>query len=266
MLNTPNSDNLYLGAGEVLFDRFDAQGNPTGFRHLGNVSSLEITNEVEDLEHRTSMFGHRAVDKSVPTDLVANVAMVLEEYDRHNLALALLGEVAALVQEADPDVEDEPINGGAALELDKWYDVGALHITVTAVKQGMTTLTAGEDYEVREDAGMIRVLSSGDGGALATTWSGAVPALSTSQVHGLSTPRILGRLRYIGAADQVSGPRQLVDVWKCALRPDGALQLISEEFGEFTLAGKAELDSSRPLGQQFYRAVEIPAAPEDAAS
>src|SRR5579884_1602097 len=71
---TPDAGNLSLGAGEVLFDRFDANGNPTGYRHLGNVESLAITTTVETVQKKSSMDGARGIYKEAVIGSEAEVS------------------------------------------------------------------------------------------------------------------------------------------------------------------------------------------------
>ncbi len=261
----PNSNNLYLGAGSVYFDRF-ISGSSTGLRHMGNVDTFEINNTVETKEKKNAMDGSKATYAEVITGSAAELSMVLTEYTKENLALAILGADAAFTQSAEETVADRSVGPAAAqVKYDIWYDLGALNPTVTAVKQGETTLNASA-YEINAEAGMIRMLSSYTGEnkgteGVAITWSGSVPAIAGSAgkavMYGLAAGGIKGRVRYISASNQVQGPRMIVDVWICGLNPDGALGLITEDFGSFTLKGKVYADTTKPAGQQYYRVIML---------
>lgn len=263
---TPDSKNLYLGAGSVYFDRFDAAGASLGFRHLGNVDTFEVTTTADTKEKKNAMDGAKATYAEVTAGLAAELSMVLSEYTRENLALATAGSDQAIAQAAVVAVTDQAVGPAAAnVALDVWYDLGALTPTVTTVKQGATTLNAAA-YEVNQEAGMIRLLSSYQGinkavPATAITWSGSIPAIDAAsnrwQVYGMTQGTIKGRVRYVSAVNQASGPRVMVDIWICGLRPDGALGLISEDFGSFTLKGKVYADMSKAVGQQYYRVVGL---------
>ncbi|HOD32985.1 MAG TPA: hypothetical protein PKO12_05870, partial [Holophaga sp.] len=222
---TPDSGNIYLGAGEVWFNRFDASGNATQWRHLGNVSRLEPAQSVETLEKRSAMSGARGLLKRVVTSTTSEVSMTLDEFDPENVALALLGTAAAFSQSSGT-ATDSAVTG--TVKKGQWLETGKLKITVTAVKKsGGATLNANE-YEVDSDTGMIKILSTAstvaDGDSI--TWSGSYAAVTSTQVQALANSRIEGALRFRSASDAV-GPRYLVDFWKVAITPDGALALLT---------------------------------------
>jgi hypothetical protein len=254
---TPDAGNLSLGAGEVLFDRFDANGNPAGYRHLGNVESLAITTTVETVQKKSSMDGARGIYKEAVIGSEAEVSMVLSEYDPENLALALLGDTATFSQASSSTSTGRQINGGAALKFDRWYYLGFKQVTVTAVKQGAQTGVLGTDYELNTELGLVKIKSGGVLTEAVTTWDGSAAAVTSTQVRGLSVGKVEGRLKYFSAANQASGPRWEVDIHKLTLNPDGELQFISEEFGTFTLRGKAQKDAAKPAGEQFFVARKL---------
>lgn len=264
---TPNSNNLDLGAGEVWFDRFDANGKVTGMRHLGNVDTFELTFAVDKKEKKNAMDGAKATYAEVNVGSSAEVSMVLSEYTKENLALAMLGTSGYFTQAADAAVVDRPVGPDVAanVQLDTLLDLGCFNPTVTAVKQGVTTL-APDAYVVDAEAGTIKLLSSYTGVDAAVagtlvTWSGSIPAIVAGdkkwKVQALATGIIKGRLRYKSAANQVAGPRKVVDVWIVGLAPDGAMGLITEDFGTFTLKGKVYADTTKAVGEQYCRTIAL---------
>lgn len=266
---TPDPNNLYLGAGEVFFDRFDAAGASTGLRHLGNVDDFTHTATIETVKKQSSMSGARGVLAEVVTGSTSEIGMTLSEYESNNLALALLGTDAAFTQAAEVAVVGRQIVAAAALDI--WYplkDANGKEIinpTVTAVKQGATTLNALA-YELRAEAGMIKLLSSYGGvnkatAGAAVTWDGSTPVLLAADnkrvVQALATGKVLGRLRYVSATDQANGPRIMVDAWVVNLKPDGDLSLIGADFGTFKLKGTVQLDKTKAVGEQYVRVLYL---------
>lgn len=262
----PSSENLLLGAGNVYFDRFDSNNASTGLRHLGLVDSFGITHSVETVEKKNAMDGSKATYAEVVTGSAAELAAVLTEFTPENLALAMMGKDGLYTQTAEATVTDRAVGpAAAAVKLDVWYDMGCLNPTVSAVKQSSTPLNTSA-YELNAEAGMIRLLSSYTGAnkgveAAAITWSGSTPAIAAADkkqlVYGLASGTIKGRLRYIAATNQTQGPRMMVDVWICGLTPDGELGFISDDFATFNLKGKVYADTSKPAGQQYYRALYL---------
>jgi hypothetical protein len=252
---TPNPKNLYIGAGELWLDRFDANQNPTkAFRHLGDADSLEINTQSKLLEKKSSMDGNRATYAQVVVGTDAEITIKLAELDVDNYALAVLGAKTATPQASTSTVTARDICG-TALVLDFWFDLGVINPTVTDVKQGSTTLVAGVDYLVDYLAGLIKFPSTGAASAAtAAAWDGSIPAIANlSSVYGLQTPMIFGHLIYRSAPNQVSGIKTRIDVWNASLQPSGQLQLIAETWGEVTLKGKVQLDLTKPFGQQYFR-------------
>lgn len=269
-MSTPDPKNLYLGAGETWFDRFDASGNPTGIlRHLGNVDELTHNSSVDKITKKSSMSGARGVLAEVITGMTSELGLTLSEYESNNLALALLGKESAFLQTAEAGVVDREIDD--ALVLDQWYELkdangkGVFNPTVTAFKQAAVTLNALA-YELRAECGMVRFLSSYVGADKATagaavTWTGSTPEIAVAAkkrvVQALATGKVQGRLRYISATDQANGPRICLDAWIVNLSPDGDLSLIGEEFGSFKLKGTVQEDPSKPVGERYIRTVYL---------
>lgn len=223
-----------------------------GYRHLGNVESLNITTTVETIEKKSSMDGSRGVYGSAVIGAEGEVAIVVSEYHAENLALGLLGDTAAFSQAAGGPLSGQSINGGAALKFDRWYELGKKQVTVTAVKQGVTTGVLGTDYELNTELGLVKINAGGAFTEAVTTWDGSFAAVNSTLVRGLSVGKIEGRLKYFSAANQSAGPRYELDVHKVNLTPDGELALISEEYGTFTLRGKVLKDPTKPAGEEFF--------------
>lgn len=252
----PTADAQYhdLGAGSLLFNRFDANGNPTGFRPLGNCDAFGITATIEEIEKKDNTDGTRKTLIKVITASELSVNITLAEYRPDNLALALLGQKAVLTQ-AEETVTDEELNGGDPIELDIWYDLDGFKVDVDSVEQ--SGALSASDYEVNADGTMIRILSTGAGIAAVTTWSGTRPALTGLQVQALTNARILGWLRFVSASNQVAGQRKQVDIFRIPLRPEGEIPFLSEDFGAFTLTGTAEPDPARQPGDDVIRIVPL---------
>lgn len=254
-MSTPDSANLYLGAGEIWFNRFDTSGNKTQWRHMGNVSKLELTQSAETLEKRSSMSGARGILKRVVTGTTSELGLTLDEFDPENLALALLGSVSAFSQSSGT-ATDTAITG--TVKKGQWLDTGKLKITVTGVKKAAGSALNASEYEVDSDSGMIKILSTAttvaDGDSI--TWSGSYPSITSTQVQALANAVIEGALRFRSASD-ATGPRQMVDFWKVSIVPDGALALLTDQFGEIPIKGTVQEDTSKAVGQRYFRMVQL---------
>jgi hypothetical protein len=248
---TPDAENLYLGAGHILFDRFNAAGESTGYRHLGNCETLTLTTTIDTIQKKSSMDGARSLLKEAVIGSLGEFTVVLSEFDVENLALAFMGETAAYTQTAAPGLTAQSINGGVALTFDRWYDLGKKDLSNVVISQG-AALDVDVDYEINLELGLVKILSTGEGAEAVTTWAGDAAAITGTIIKGLSTGKIEGKLKYHSALDQAAGPRFELDIHKLKLLPDGDLPFIGEEFGTFTLKGKAQKDTTQPAGQEFY--------------
>jgi hypothetical protein len=88
MATSPDVTNYYLGKGAV-YVKLAAEA----WRHVGNVPEFEVTPEIEELEHFSSMSGTRTKDRTVVIEKSMTLRILMEEFTAANLALALLGSV-----------------------------------------------------------------------------------------------------------------------------------------------------------------------------
>lgn len=252
---TPDANNLYLGAGELWVNRM-TNGAIGLWRHLGNVTRFELTPTVETLEKQSSMEGARGTLKEVVTKTTMEVGLTLDEFDPENLALALFGSVSAYSQSSGTATDTSL--GTSNSKKGYWLDTGKKKITVTAVKVGATTYTLDTDYTVDSETGMIYITPNStivDGSTV--LWSGSYAAITSTQIQALANAKIECALQFRSASD-ATGPRFLCDVWKASIQPDGALSMLTEQFGEITLKGKVLADTSKPVGQRYYRKIVLP--------
>jgi len=253
-MGTPNSDNIFCGSGVVYFNRKNLDGTYAGYRHLGNVSKLDLTPTITTIEKNSAMTASRATIAQAVTATKMECAMTLDEFEQNNVALALLGDAAAYAQSSGTKTAATLGNANPGYAL----DTGIQNVVVTDVKKGVTVLTLGVDYTVDSAAGLIMILVGGQcaqGDAL--TWDGSAPAIASNIVHALSNGKIEGMLRFVSSADQI-GPKMNVDIFKLFLSPDTAIALLGTTFAEINVKGECLADTTRPVGQQFAQVVYLP--------
>lgn len=89
MAISPNTNNLIIGKGNVYFTPVGG-----GKRHMGNCPKASIEVVIEKLEHFSSMEGVKTKDLTVIVQKSAKMSLVLEEFNYHNVAMAVLGTVS----------------------------------------------------------------------------------------------------------------------------------------------------------------------------
>lgn len=115
-MESPNVGNLQVGKGNVEFK----MAGETEFRHLGNVTELTITPELETLEHFSSMEGTKKKDLTIVIEKKCTVALTMEEFTAFNLGIMLFGTI------------DEAAVGGPEVDIFSQTEVkGHLRFTGT---------------------------------------------------------------------------------------------------------------------------------------
>ena len=95
-MTTPNPSNYTLGKGVLYFDRFDANGNLTGERDLGNAPELQFNMTIEMLDHLSSRAGIGAKDMQVTKMVTPTFSFTLDEFDDANLSMLFYGTPAEI--------------------------------------------------------------------------------------------------------------------------------------------------------------------------
>lgn len=237
-----NGDNLLLGRGSVLLDRF-SNGASTGLRFLGNAEAVSRSMEDDTLEFRSSTQSLRPIIKEVTRERTIEYLITLNEYQMENLALSLMGDlvnstlIAATASEATFD----------AVKQGHYYDLGRLTVSAVVVEDD-TTPTAvvfgvTDDYTVDAARGLIYIVPGGaitDGTNLVITFNAAAGALQ--QLRGGIRTSIEGLFQFW--SDNASGPNYKVEAHKVSITPEGELGLITDEFGSFQIRLKVLDDSA----------------------
>lgn len=248
----PSSDNVILGRGQLYFNRQDANGALTGYRAMGNCDtfSLGISSEKLSMKDYTQQTAANYKEVVVSTDVTISISGF--EFDENNLAIALMGDVSSYTQAAS-SATGEVIAADTLTGLQgKYFRTAFRSISSVVIKQGATTFVAGTDYTVTNATlGIIYVIPGGgiaDGTDLTADYSYAAmtggSALTT--VRGGTVASVEGVLLFV--PNNATGPDYECVVYRANLSPNGELGLISDEFGKWTLEGKATSDSAGAYG------------------
>ena len=91
----PNTQNIFYGKGKLFFDRFDTDGNPTGYLHMGWVDSFGLDLSTTTKEVEGSISGPKKVLKSVEVGpRKVSGSFTAREWSAANLLLAIGGDTA----------------------------------------------------------------------------------------------------------------------------------------------------------------------------
>ncbi len=248
MPNAPSSDNILLGKGELLFDRFDANGVRTGYMPLGNCNSFGITLNDDVLKMFSSQNAAAGLYKQVTKSREVVIDITANEFSIENMALGLMGDQTTLSQTSSA-VTGEVLT--TSVELGRVYKAAGRNLTGVVITQGTVTLSATTHYTVFDaSAGLIRFASASAAGiTTATTATIAytrAALTSLNVVLGATKTKIEGGLLFV--PDPTTGPQYDIEVYRCAVTPGGTLGFISDNFGEFGLKLGALDDSAGVYG------------------
>jgi hypothetical protein len=240
MRHGPSQDNLYVGAGIVMVEPFDANGVGLGLRHLGNVDAFSVTFEVDVLTKYSSMTRVKGLYAEIPRRVRSTFRMQSSEFIDETVRMAFLGTRARLVQAATAVTDEAVTTAITAGEefIFRTAKLGPDHGRLDEVQRGHRRPRHGlRDLERRRRLDPHQ--ADDDEG-----WPGA-GELHADGVHvdhgpdgdlgGHAADRQGANPLRLGQS--APGPNRMIEVWKTSIRPDGAHDLISDDFGNIVLTG-----------------------------
>lgn len=254
----PNQHLPMLGKGSILFDRFDASGNPQGYIHLGNCTKFEIDLKDDLAELYSSLNKSVSLISTALKKRVPSISISGTDFASDKFGLITMSSGKTTLAEAAGNITAEALVGIAPTKKGKYFSL--LHRSVdplaasTVVKQGASTLVAGTDYILVDPVeGIIYFPASGavdDTKAVTVDYKTLVK--NFDQVAGGTQALIQGRIRFV--PDPTDGQKIGVEVWKVNLTPNGQIGLIADDYGNWTLDGRILDDTVNHPNSPFYLA------------
>ena len=245
---------LFSGQGPVFWANRDVNGDPVApFKWFGNAPSFEFGMAVEELTHKESYSGLRAIDARIDTELNSSITLTVDDFKESNLELATRGEASAL---AGGTVTDEPVLSGAP-ELNTLYAVKGATGRVSGLVIKSNAVAVSTTKYSWDASGVFQFSDiSGVTGPITVTYTNA--ASRQLGVFKTAAPEVW--VRMIGkntAVNSSSVPtdfeRLIVDAFKVRMSPAETISLISDEFNQLVFNGSALSDTTRaqsdPEGQ-----------------
>lgn len=229
--------NGLLVAGDLFIDRLDSDGSSTGYMPVSNATQMALQQEMEfkDLiSRKKDTYGQLLATVPIPSP--GEINLTLDEINRQNLAIALLGDLEE-VNDSSGTVTDETVT----LKGTNWTELGHRNLAEEGltVSHNDSELTRGTDFEVNFALGLIRALPGSeelDGGEELTV-SYEHNAVSGQRIKGAVRPTIRARLMLHGR-NMVDDRPVIVTVDEATLRPTEAVDLLSEEFVTLPMTGR----------------------------
>ena len=242
------ADFSYLGSGRVyLRDR----SATTGLVEVGNCSALSfaVTEETKELRDYTQPGGGTYNEVKRITAVECQITM--HDMSALNLSRALYGSTSSVTTATVTDEAHNDVNPG------EFVATTFMPASITAVKEGATTLVANTDYEVR--AGGIYIIPGGAiaaGDDITITYSKA----ATDVVQALTGSGKEYELVFDGLNEARSGKKTRVTAHRVKIGALASLGLIGEEYAAIEATGKLLKDTAiTGAGVSQYFKVEIEA-------
>lgn len=234
----------FRGQGKLFAGSRNAAGKPVGLVFLGDLSSAEVSPQVERDEIIENVTGSSGVGASWLRRSQFNIQIAMRSIRKDHLAAALQGTAT---DKTAGSVTDE----AHTVALGKFSPL--VHNKVSSVvvtgAGGSPTYVADTDYKVHADEGFIEWLS---GGSVTEALAVLIDYSYAAQYHVPSSPGNLDKyLVFAGKNTADNDKMTRCELYKVKLDPS-ALALITDTAADMQLAGVVQLDSLRPAGDQFF--------------
>lgn len=250
-----NGSNVKLGKGSLFLAKYtDDVLGPLEF--VGNASAISSSADVT----RSTLYS--STQRSAPkiaehvTRVGFTLSATLNEYTLRNLEYWLLGERATATQAALSN--ESQVFDAAVVAKGAYLKINARNITVDSVTQdGTNVLTETTDYIVYGEAGLIQLVADSpnivDGVEITVQYDQEANTIDQVRISKEAGPTCYLLYKADDANAEGVGANDELEVWRVSVAPEGELQFISEEYGNFQLTMSVVDDSANhptsPFGQ-----------------
>jgi hypothetical protein len=247
-----------LGKGSILLDLFDANGLPTGLRHLGNCTKFEL-----DLKDDVAEL-YQSLNKSVTLVATAvkkrqpKISITGTDFSSDHQAIVQMASGKSTLAIASGTVTAEVLVTAAQVANAKgrYFRTATMNYDPTTTPpvllQNAVTLVAGTDYVLADPVTGLIYFPAGSSidstHQITITYHTLVG--NFDQVAGATVPFQSGHLLFV--PDPVDGQKIGCDIWRVNLHPNGANGLIADDYGNWQLEGNILDDTANHPTDPFY--------------
>jgi hypothetical protein len=247
------TEEYFYGAGESAFQALDANDIPIDrLLFVGNADAVKVSMRVERKEKRESKSGLNLLVRSKVTQLGGDIDITVNETQRNNLELFLFATTvtrAAVTTNVDEYKLTLAQTGAAQVGYIyrlKYQKVSNVVITDDGAADAVIS---GTKYEVDGTYGKIKVLANFAGtGPYTVKYDAAVASVVPAFQH--SGKSFLYRHEGINTGNNVDLP-YLIEFYKVQLDPVQDLDLITDDFGKFSIKGTLLASNWHPTDANF---------------
>ncbi len=252
----PNPHVPMLGKGSILFDRFDALGNLTGYMHIGNANKFELGSKDERAELFQSLNKSASLIASGLKKRSVTLSIVGTDFRSDMMSIVAMSSGKTTLTTAVATVTAEVLAPANVSKAGKYFALLNRNVdnvgTPPVLTNNAVQLVAGTDYIVVDPVeGLIyfpSTTSADSAHNVTATYHTLVG--SQDQVAGAVVPQVQGRLRFV--PDPTDGQKIGVEAWRVNLYPTGSLGLIADDYGNWTLDGEVLDDTSNHPNSPYY--------------
>lgn len=236
-----NAANFKIGKGGLyIADWSDSSTPPSaddiGLR-IGNCENVSIElGDSQVLEKYSSTQNNSPLADRRNLRQLFSVLAQLDEHTYRNLEKFFMGTYASSSQ-GSASSQNKSIT---AVEKGKTYAIGAFGVSnVSIMADGSINLVAGEDYDLFATVGHIYIRPNSsrvvDGMDIAVTYDRA--SRTINKIAGGTNLNRFGKVTFASDDANTDGTtaKGVLTVWKSQVGPEGAYQLVSAEYAQYSL-------------------------------
>jgi hypothetical protein len=246
-----------LGKGSILLDIFDANGLPTGLRHLGNCTKFEIDLKDDVARLKQSLNKSVTLIASALKGREPKISITGTDFSADHVAIAHMSSGKTALAVTAGTVTGESLVSAAAVANAKgrYFRTATPNYDPTTTPPVLTQNAAplaSTDYVLADPvAGLIYFPSTS---TIDTTHEITITyhtlLKSFDQVAGATVPFQQGHIVFV--PDPVDGQKIGCDIWRTNVFPNGQFGLISDDYGNWSLDGDILDDTANHPNSPFY--------------
>ncbi len=234
-----------MGAGGVQFSLI-VNGVAQGYGSQRETSKFEIKpdSDIKELVSKgRETYGQVIETVAIPKP--STVTINLREADYENLLLSFMGTPGVGINQGAATVSDEVavLKHATYTELaNRNLNAAGLQVTHTS---GSPTYALGTDYEVIYLTGQIRAIEGGaiaDGASVKVDYT--AQAMTSKKIMGSTQSSVRARILFTGK-NMADDTNVLLTAWEGVFTPEGAFDLLANDFGEVTLKGQLKTPAGK---------------------
>src|SRR5579859_311053 len=140
-----------LGKGSMLIDVFDANGNPTGYQHLGNVTVVDQEIKDDKAELYQHINGTPTLIATAVKKRTVSLKMTGTDFSSDHMAIALMSEGKTQLVVSAGAITGEALASATVTKKGKYFATANRNIDpATVVIDNPGALVLGTDYTIED--------------------------------------------------------------------------------------------------------------------